>query len=76
MAKILADGLDTSQLPSVFEYEDRSDSETLMQVRSDFTLKTGSIMEFGTWRVRASVACFYVEHYDGSAWVEQGRFEL
>jgi hypothetical protein len=76
MAKITQDQIDSSQLPSVFEYENRSESETLMSVKTGFTLRSPTLMEFGDWRVRASGAVLYVEHVVGTTWTEQARFEL
>jgi hypothetical protein len=76
MAKITQDDIDSSQLPSVFEYENRSDAETVMSVKSGFVLKTNDVLEYGDWRIRAVAGSLYVEHQVEGTWTEQGRFDL
>ena len=74
--KATTDDIDSGQFPNPFEYESRTEGDTLVRVREDFTFKTPLSLEFGDWRIRAVGAKLYVEHYASSTWSEQGRFEL
>lgn len=65
--------IDSGQFPDAWEYEEVPDVETLMGLKTGFVLKLAEI-RLGSWRIRPSNDILYVEYWNGTSWIEQGKF--
>jgi len=64
--------IDSRQYPEWAEFEEKSEVLTEVRPREGFYLKHEGVGQ--NWRFREDGATMYVEYYNGSAWVEKGKF--
>ena len=70
--KLRREEIDTGQYPEPFDFTAVDDEETEVSVKDGFSFNP---VRLGAWRFYVETDILYVEHFDGSAWVEQARFE-
>lgn len=67
--------IDTGQYPEPFDFTAVNDTDTVVSLKSGFRMATVNVVNLGNWRFYVETDILYVEHFDGSDWIEQGRFE-
>ena len=65
--------VDIGRQPDWLEFEVDPDVETVVSPKAGFTFVAGQV-GLGDWRLRPSSTILYVEYWNGSAWIEKGRF--
>lgn len=64
--------IDTGQYPEPFDFTAVEDEDTVVSMKSGFVMNP---VLLGDWRLHVEGDALFVEHWSGSAWVEQARFE-
>ena len=67
--------IDTGQYPEPFDFTAVDDEDTVVSMKSGFVMKNNPVYVGTTWRLYVETDILFVEHFNGTDWVEQGRFE-
>jgi hypothetical protein len=70
--RVRREEIDTGQYPEPFDFTAVDDEDTVVSMKSGFVMNPALL---GKWRLYVETDILYVEHFDGTDWIEQARFE-